>query len=65
MWVVCQGVAGDVPSLMIPEKIQGSCLEEVRPISFRIFVVRLYQCWGDCRRPYSILLISQKLSGLE
>ena len=34
-------------------------------MSFRIFVIRLYQCRGDRSRPYSVLLISQKSPGLE
>ena len=34
-------------------------------MSLRIFVIMLYQCWIDRRRPYSVLLSSQKLSGLE
>ena len=32
---------------------------------FRIFVIRLYPCWGDIRRLYSVLLSSQKLLVLE
>ena len=60
----CLGVVGDVPLWMIPEKMQGSRLEEVRPMSFRIFVIRLYQFLGDCCSPYRVLLRIQKSSGL-
>ena len=34
----------DVPLSMIPDKRQGSLLEEVKPTPFRISVIILYQC---------------------
>ena len=62
--MACRGAAECVPLLMIPEKRQGSCLEGVKPMSLKIFVIRLYQCWGDRLRAYSIFKSIQKLSGL-
>ena len=37
------GIVGGVPSLITPDKRQGWLLEEVIPMSFRIFLIRLYQ----------------------
>ena len=47
------------------DKRQGLLFEGVRPMSLSIFAMRLYQCWGDFLRPYSVLLRIQKSSGLE
>ena len=61
--MVCQGGARVVLFSMSPEKRQGSCFDGVIPISLRIFMMGLYQFWGDCLRPYRVLLRIQKSLG--
>jgi len=57
-----KGVELSEDVLITPEYRQGSCGYGSRFIFLRMEVIMLYQCLGDLRSPYKVLLSSQNSS---